>query len=69
MSKESIAQVLNAGGNVRCAVLAKESLVWLAGIAAKNDVKLEIVGNLAVESLVEIAKAGRGCVTFDISGK
>ena len=69
LAKESLAQILNAGRHLRNSTLAEESLIELASIARSRNVKLEIVGNLAVESLVEIARAGGGHVLFDLSNK
>jgi hypothetical protein len=48
--------------------MSKESLVELAGIARASNVRLEIVGRMSAESLADIARAGGGYVTFDISG-
>jgi hypothetical protein len=67
MTKESIAAIMRAGGHVKIGTMSKDSLVELAGVARASNVRLEIVGELSAESLAEIAHAGGGHVTFDIS--
>jgi hypothetical protein len=68
MTKESIAVIMRAGGHVKIGTMSKDSLIELAGVARASNVRLEIVGGLSAESLAEIALAGGGHVTFDISG-
>jgi hypothetical protein len=67
LSMESIERILAAGGHVRIKKLNADSLVRLAATARQSKARLEIVGSLSVESLVQIAAAGGGYVTFDIS--
>jgi hypothetical protein len=68
MNKENIAAIMRAGDHIKMGSMSKESLVELAGIARASNVRLEIVGRMSAESLADIARAGGGYVTFDISG-
>lgn len=67
LSKDSVARILEAGGHVRVSALGKDSLIELASIARKNNVRLEIAGSMSVDTLVDVARAGGGNVLFDIS--
>lgn len=67
LGKDSIAQLLRAGSNVRMKTMTRENLIELAHAAKSSNVHLEIVGTMGVETLVEVARAGGKNVTFDIS--
>jgi hypothetical protein len=69
LSPESIARVLVAGGNVRISTLSLESLLPLAATTRQHKVRLEIVGTMSPDAMVQIAAAGGGYVFFDISKK
>jgi hypothetical protein len=68
LSKESIGRILAAGGHVRIKAMNADTLVQLAATARQSKVRLEIVGSMSVETLIQVAAAGGGYVTFDISG-
>jgi hypothetical protein len=67
LSKDSIAQIMNAGGNVRIGTLARDSLVELANIAKARNVKLEVRGSMSVDAIVAVVEAGGGNVSWDVS--
>jgi hypothetical protein len=58
---DAIAQIIRTGANVRLSskcTLPAEHLIQLAAMARENNAILEIQGNLPVDSLVAIARAG-----------
>jgi hypothetical protein len=68
-SVDAIAQIIRAGANVRMSSKCKlptEQLVQLAEMARECNVILEIPGNLPVDSLVAIARAGGIHVSIDL---
>jgi hypothetical protein len=67
LSKDSIHQILNAGGHVRISTLAKDSLVELANVARLRKARLEIKGNVSLDTAMAVVNAGGGFVLIDLT--
>jgi hypothetical protein len=69
LSVDAIAEIIQAGANVRISsksAVPAEALVKLAAKARECNTILEIQGNLPVDSLVDIARAGGIHVSIDL---
>jgi hypothetical protein len=69
LDADAIAQIIRAGANVRMSNKCKlptEQLVQLAELARECNSVLEIPGNLPLDSLVAIARAGGVHVSIDL---
>ena len=66
---DDLVKIADAGGGLTldADTKSKDELVKIAAAAAMSDagVTLRNVTALAVDDLVEIAKAGDGCITFE----
>lgn len=65
MNLETAEAILRAGGNLRMTNLNKDSCTHLARVAAAAGTHVTFVGELGRKTMVEIATAGAGHVTFD----
>jgi hypothetical protein len=69
LSVDAIAQIIQAGANVRISpksTVPAEALIKLAAMARECNTILEIQGDLPVDSLVAIARAGGVHVSIDL---
>ncbi|UCG81339.1 MAG: hypothetical protein JSV60_03420 [Desulfobacterales bacterium] len=69
MTTDELIRIVSAGASVTLDVgtRTKDELVTIAGAAADSEVLVTFrnLGEMAVDDLVEIAKAGDGSVTFE----
>ena len=69
MSTDDLVKIVDAGGGLTldAGTKSKDELVRIAEVAAMSDagVTFRNVTALAVDDLVEIAKAGDGCISFE----
>jgi hypothetical protein len=68
MNVDSCNRILAAGGNLIVGTMNADSLVRLAETAAQHKVHLTVRGTMNVDSIIRIIRAGKGHVTFDVSG-